>query len=126
MKTSFAMYADTLCVSHADAVVMQAASAARVPRLREATKILRANLSPTQPVNSMNAKLRIEVRDENNQVVKIIYRKVWREAIGNFQPVFCRYMNARHLVQSDELHLDDPLRCNGNDHINHLFIRVGV
>lgn len=74
----------------------------------------------------MSEKLRIEVRDELNQVKGIIYRKVWSESIGNFQPVFCRYMNARHLVQSDELHLDDPLRCNKSDHIDHLFIRVGV
>lgn len=74
----------------------------------------------------MNEKIRIEVRDEKNEVKEIIHRKVWTESIGNFQPVFCRYMNARHLVQSDELHLGDPLRCNESDHINHLFIRVGV
>ena len=74
----------------------------------------------------MPNKVRIEVRDGHNQVTEVIYRKVWSEPIGNFQPVFCRYMNSRHLVQSDELHLDDPLRCNEDDHINHLFIRVGV
>lgn len=74
----------------------------------------------------MSEKLRIEVRTELNQVKEVIYRKVWTESIGNFQPVFCRYMNARHLVQSDELHLDDPFRCNESDHIDHLFIRVGV
>ena len=74
----------------------------------------------------MSEKLRIELRDGHNQVIDIIYRKVWSESIGNFNPVFCRYQNARHLVQSDELHLDDPFRCNEIDHINHLFIRVGV
>ena len=74
----------------------------------------------------MPDKFRIEVRDGRNQVKEIIYRKVWSESIGNFQPVFCRYLNARHLVQSDELHLDDPLRCDQAEHTNHLFIRVGV
>lgn len=122
----FAMYADTSCVSRVDVAVTQVANVARAPKLRRMSKILRANLSPIRLVNKMNAKLRIEVRDGKNQVKEIIYRKVWTEAIGNFQPVFCRYMNARHLVQSDELHLDDPLRCNKSDHIDHLFIRVVV
>lgn len=67
-----------------------------------------------------------KVRDSYNRVLEVIYRKVWSEPIGNFQPVFCRYMNARHLVQSDLLDLDDPFRCNKSDHINHLFIRAGV
>jgi len=77
-------------------------------------------------MNSLRDKVRIELRDGRNQVIDIIYRKVWSEPVGNFQPVFCRYLNKRHLVQSDELHLDDPLRCNKADHLNHLFIRVGV
>ena len=71
----------------------------------------------------MTVKVRIEVRDGNNNLLKVIFRKAWAEPFGNFCPVYCTYQHERCLVESDEPHLDDPLRFHLSDHLGHLFIR---
>lgn len=71
----------------------------------------------------MKEKHSIQVRNGDGSIVETIQRVVWCEPIGNYAPVFCRYKGKRQLVESDELHLDDPLRCDKADHIGKLFIR---
>lgn len=44
------------------------------------------------------------------EVIKIITRKPWFEAIGNFNPMFCRYQGKRCLVRSQAGDLSDPFR----------------
>ena len=52
----------------------------------------------------------IEVR-EGGVTVKTIRRVIWGEAIGNFNPIFCRFnKNNRVLVKADEGDLSDPFR----------------
>lgn len=68
-------------------------------------------------------RFKIQARDGSGKPIALIIRVVWCEQIGNFTPVFCRYKGKRQLVESDELDLDDPMRCNKDDHIGKLFIR---
>ena len=68
-------------------------------------------------------KHQIQVRNGDGSVVETISRSLRAESIGNFNPLFCSYKGKKRcLVQSDSLHLDDPLRCNEKDHIGKLFI----
>lgn len=72
----------------------------------------------------MKKKYAVEVRNGDNSVVKTINVTLRAEAIGNFNPLFCTYKgNKRCLVQSDALHLDDPMRCNEADHVGKLYIK---
>lgn len=72
----------------------------------------------------MTKKYAVEVRNGDHSHVKTIKVTLRQEAIGNFCPIFCTYKGDRRcLVESDALHLDDPLRCNEQDHIGKLFIR---
>jgi hypothetical protein len=66
----------------------------------------------------------IEVRSGDGSLVETIRVPVRVEAIGNFAPLFCTYpgVKTRCLVQSDEPHLDDPMRCVETDHVGKLFI----
>ena len=72
----------------------------------------------------MNKKFAVQVRNGDGSVVEIINVVLRAESIGNFVPVFCTYKNKKRcLVESEALHLDDPFRCQEEDHINRLFIR---
>jgi len=72
----------------------------------------------------MAKKYEVQVRNGNNFLVKTIKVTIRSEAIGNFCPLFCTYQGKKRcLVESDALHVDDPLRCNEEDHIGKLFIR---
>ena len=52
-----------------------------------------------------------------NYLIKTIQRKIWGEAIGNFNPIFCRYNYKRCLVQSKSQDLSDPFRrTESNDY----------
>lgn len=69
-------------------------------------------------------KYAVQVRNGDGSLVETIQTQLRAEAIGNFVPLFCRYKgNARCLVESDALHVDDPLRCNPSEHVGKLFIR---
>ena len=68
-------------------------------------------------------KRKVQVRQGNGTIVEDIFRKLWREAIGNFAPVFCTYKGKRRLIESDNLHLDDPGRYTKKDHLETMFIR---
>ena len=71
----------------------------------------------------MNKKYAIQVRNGDGSFVETIRVTMRREVIGNFAPLFCSYNKKRCLVESDSLHLDDPLRCCEEDHVGELFIR---
>ena len=60
---------------------------------------------------------------DNYVVVETITRKPWVEAIGNFNPIFCRYQGKRTLVHSDKGDLSDPFRREGS-YLETLFIEV--
>ena len=68
-------------------------------------------------------KHKIQVFKDNN-LVEIIHRVVWCEAVGNFTPVYCRYKNKVHLVKSSLSDLSDPFRCNDYNHEDKLFIQI--
>jgi len=61
-------------------------------------------------------KYQIEVRAKGErhgipgELIQTITRAVWAEAIGNFNPMFCRYKGKRTLVQSRSGDLSDPFR----------------
>lgn len=57
------------------------------------------------------------------KTLDVIKRKVWVEAIGNFNPMFCRYKGKRMLVRSDEGDISDPFRRE-ESYLNSLFIEV--
>ena len=42
--------------------------------------------------------------------IEKITRVIWAEAIGNFNPFFCRYHRKKYLLQSREGDLSDPFR----------------
>lgn len=71
----------------------------------------------------MKKKYSIQVRNADGTLVEMIKRQVRTESIGNFCPIFCTYKGKRCLVESDELHLDDPIRCVEEDHVNNMFIQ---
>ena len=72
----------------------------------------------------MPKKYEIQVRNGDNSLVETIKRSIRSEAIGNFCPIFCTYQGKKRcLIESDALHVDDPLRCNEQDHIKKLFVR---
>jgi hypothetical protein len=60
-------------------------------------------------------------RSQSFQVVETISRKPWLEAMGNFNPMFCRYNGKRYLVNSDNGDLSDPFRRTEN-YLKTLFI----
>ena len=68
-------------------------------------------------------KYSIQVRNADGSIVETILRRVKSESFGNFCPIFCTYKGKRCLVESDELHLDDPMRCVESDHIDKMFIQ---
>jgi len=65
----------------------------------------------------------IQVRNGDGSFVENIRRTLQTEAIGNFCPIFCQYKGARHLIESDALHVDDPFRAVESEHVGKLFIR---
>lgn len=77
----------------------------------------------------MPLKLKIEVRrkgkhyGEPGELIETIFRKPWCEAIGNFNPMFCRYKGKRELVSSKEGDLSDPFRREEN-YLKMLYIEV--
>jgi hypothetical protein len=60
---------------------------------------------------------------EPGKLIKTIQRRAWLEAIGNFNPMFCRYNKERHLVQSIEGDLSDPFRRT-ESYLTTLYIEV--
>ena len=65
----------------------------------------------------------VEVRNGDGSVVTTIQRVLRAEAIGNFNPVFCRYNNKKRcLVESEDGFIDDPFR-RSNESLKKLFIR---
>lgn len=79
-----------------------------------------------------NIKHRIQVRNYLErepfkrhvfQEVETIKRKLTSCVIGNFNPVFCRYMGKEYLVSSDEGDISDPFRAD-ESYLNSLFIDV--
>ena len=69
-------------------------------------------------------KYAIQVRNGDGTPVETIHRVLRVESIGNFAPMFCRYRNdKRCLVESDALHVDDPMRCVESEHVGKLFIQ---
>lgn len=58
------------------------------------------------------------------EVVEVIRRVLTQEACGNFVPVWCRYKNQRHLVQSAHGDLSDPFRRD-ESYLDALFIEIG-
>ena len=72
----------------------------------------------------MMKKYQIQVRQKGtSNVLKVIKRKIRVEAIGNFCPAFCTYLNKEHLVKSDGGDLSDPFRQN-KTYLSSLFIEV--
>jgi len=57
------------------------------------------------------------------ELIKVIKRKVWLEAIGNFNPMFCRYNYKRTLVRSEEGDISDPFRVR-ESYLSSLYIEV--
>ncbi len=56
-------------------------------------------------------------------VVETITRKPWFEAIGNFNPMFCRYKGKRTLVHSQQGDMSDPFR-RSETYLKTLFIEA--
>ncbi len=72
----------------------------------------------------MPIKVNIEVREKaTGKRVADITRVPWCEQIGNFNPMFCRYLGKRTLVKSSEGDLSDPFRRNKR-YLASLFIEV--
>jgi hypothetical protein len=71
----------------------------------------------------MSKKYNIQVRNDDGTVVETIQRAIKVVPIGNYCPLFCSYRGRDRLVESDELHLDDPARAVESDHIDKMFIR---
>jgi len=55
--------------------------------------------------------------------IDTIHRTLWAEAIGNFNPIFCRYKKLRCLVQSRKGDLSDTFR-RSESYLNDLYIEV--
>ena len=74
-------------------------------------------------------KLKIQVHKKGErygqpgELIETIQRKCWAEAIGNFNPMFCRYKKKRCLVQSQHGDLSDPFRRT-EDYLTTLYIEV--
>jgi hypothetical protein len=72
---------------------------------------------------------KVEVREkgtrygEPGKLIKTIYRKLWAECFGNFNPIFCRYNGKRFLVSSLDGDLSDPFRRT-DDYRKTLYIEV--
>lgn len=62
-------------------------------------------------------------RSNEFELVATITRKPWLEAIGNFNPMFCRYKGKRALVHSDNGDLSDPFRRE-ESYLQTLFIEA--
>ena len=60
---------------------------------------------------------------EPGEYIETIKRKCWAEAIGNFNPIFCRYKGERWLVKSREGDISDPFRRD-ESYLNSLYIEV--
>lgn len=71
----------------------------------------------------MSRAIQIQVRDGSGALVETITRKAWRESIGNFCPLFCRYRRKRCLVESDALHVDEAMRFDASEHEGKYFIQ---
>lgn len=71
----------------------------------------------------MRKKYNIQVRNGDGTVIETIKRVIQTEVIGNFCPRFCNYRGLYRLIESDELHLDDPFRAVESEHVDKMFIR---
>ena len=60
---------------------------------------------------------------EPGKLIETIKRKPYLEAIGNFNPMFCRYKGKRELVKSREGDLSDPFRRE-ESYLETLYIEV--
>jgi hypothetical protein len=68
-------------------------------------------------------KYQIQVINKSGDIIKTIKRTLWSECIGNFNPLFCRYLTKRHLVKSKEGDLSDPFRREAS-YLENLFITI--
>jgi hypothetical protein len=68
----------------------------------------------------MAKKFKINVYD-CGKFVETIERMVWGEAIGNFNPLFCRYKGERTLVYAEGGDISDLFRREESQ-LKHLFI----
>lgn len=64
----------------------------------------------------------IEVR-KNGNVIGTIKRKLWARAIGNFNPIFCRYNYKKYLVNSEAGDISDPFRRD-ETYLETLYINI--
>ena len=72
----------------------------------------------------MKNKHKIEVRKDGKRI-KTIKRVIWGEAIGNFNPIFCRFSYAnRCLVKCTKGDISDPFRRD-DSYLNTLYIEIG-
>jgi hypothetical protein len=60
---------------------------------------------------------------EPGELIETIKRVTWLEAIGNFNPMFCRYKGKRVLVQSKLGDLSDPFRRT-DEYLASLYIEI--
>ncbi len=74
-------------------------------------------------------KTSIEVRKKGEgfrnpgKLIETIKRKIWSEAIGNFNPIFCHYKGKRTLIQSMKGDVSDPFRRD-ESYLETLYIEV--
>ena len=60
----------------------------------------------------------------DGKIIRSVFRNVYAEQIGNFNPLFCRYENnPRVLVKSEEGDISDPFRREGS-YLATLYIEV--
>ena len=56
-------------------------------------------------------------------ILGTIWRKLWAESIGNFNPIFCIYHGKKHLVNSLYGDLSDPFRRD-ETYLETLYIEI--
>ena len=76
---------------------------------------------------TMKSKIQVHEKGESygipGKLVEVINCKCWAEAIGNFNPIFCRYKKNRCLVQSMNGDLSDPFRRT-EEYLKTLYIEI--
>jgi len=72
---------------------------------------------------SIEVRARGERYNEPGELIETIKRKVWAEAIGNFNPLFCTYKGKRELVNSRAGDISDPFRRD-ETYLETLYIEV--
>jgi hypothetical protein len=72
---------------------------------------------------SIEVRAKGERYGELGELIETIKRKCWGEAIGNFNPIFCRYKGKRELVKSRAGDISDPFRRD-ETYLETLYIEV--